>query len=123
MNTMNTPGFNAENSIYENRSLFHSRAARSFGSGNNNKVYMQRPNSENTPGGKCHASTTAGSGGTINSGTYDSEGRCCGPKLSNGSQYCINCDGTKSTCDDGDKSKTGFFHPFGNFQIGSFVRF
>ncbi len=119
---MNMPGFTAENSTYNTISHFQSEAALSFGSGNNdNQVYLQKPNSENTPGGKCHATT---SGGTINIGTYNSEGKCCGPKLPNGSQFCINCDSPNNTCNDGDAPQRGIFHTFtfGNFQRGIFTR-
>jgi hypothetical protein len=118
------PGFTAEHSAYKAISYFRSKAARSVGSGTNeNHVFLQKPNSKNTPGGDCHATTTAGDGGTISTGTYDSEGRCCGPKLSNGSQFCINCDGTLSTCDDGHAPTRGTHtFTFGNFQGGLFAR-
>jgi hypothetical protein len=99
---MNMPGFNAENSTHKTISHFQSKADRTFGSGkNDNQVYMQKPRSQNIPGGACHATTA---GGSIKTGTYDSNGDCCGPKLSNGSQYCINCDNSNNTCDDGHAS-------------------
>lgn len=118
---MRIPGFTAQYSTDKSGGHFASPPLRRS-HGNATAVYPQKPNSENTPGGKCNASTTAGSGGTINQGTYDSEGRCCGPKLSNGSQYCINCDGSKSTCDDGHKER--FSHPFelGHLHSGVFSR-
>ena len=118
---MNIPGFTAESSAYRTISHFQSNEAGGFGRGNN-QVHLQKPNKENSPGGKCNATTTAGNGGTINSGTYDSDGKCCGPKLSNGSQYCINCDGTKSTCDDGHKTRVSHTFGFGNFGSGLLAR-
>lgn len=120
---MNIPGFTAENSTCKTISHFQSKVARSFGSGkNDNQVYMQKPRKENTTGGKCHASTSSGTA-TVNVGTYDSNGDCCGPKLSNGSQLCINCD--NGTCSDGDAPKRGTFgrFTFGDFQHGIFSRF
>ncbi len=99
MNTMNMPGFTAEASLYKTSGRYQSEATRSFGSERkDNQVYMQLPNNQNTPGGKCHATTRDGS---INSGTYDSSGNCCGPQLGNGSQFCINCDNANNTCGDG----------------------
>ncbi|MGH8605468.1 MAG: hypothetical protein ACREXR_22560, partial [Gammaproteobacteria bacterium] len=71
---MSIPGFTAEISTYKTISRFRSETTRSIGNGTkDNKVYMQKPNSENTPGGTC---TGRISGVTI-SGTYDSNGRCC----------------------------------------------
>ena len=121
MNIMNMPGFTAENSIYNTVSHFQSEAARSFGSGkNDNQVYMQKPKKDNTPGGACHATSASGTA-TVNTGTYDSEGNCCGPKLSNGSQLCINCD--NGTCNDGNASLRGILDRFriGNFQRSVFA--
>ena len=111
---MNIPGFTAENSIYNTINHFQSEAARSFGSGkNDNQVYMQRRNSENTPGAECHASSTAGHGENIYKGYYNSEGKCCGP------MGCINCDSENATCGDG-HTQPRISHPFtiGNFQSG-----
>jgi hypothetical protein len=48
------------------------------------------------PGTACHASNSDGD--TVNVGTYDSRGYCCGPPPSS---VCINCTSTNSTCDDG----------------------
>ena len=122
MNTMNMPGFTADNSIYKTNSHFQSKADRSLRSApNDNQVYLQKPRNDNTSGGKCHA--TSGSGtATVNVGTYNSEGDCCGPKLSNGSQLCINCD--NGTCNDGDAPQRSIFNRFrfgGNFQRGIFA--
>jgi hypothetical protein len=67
---MNMPGFTAEHSICKTVNHFQSKAARSVGSGkNDNQVYLQKPNRQNKAGGKCHATTTAGYGGTINGGS------------------------------------------------------
>ena len=119
---MGIPGFTAENSTYKIISRFQAKVARSFGSGgNDNQVYLQKPRRDNTAGGKCHATT---SGGTINTGTYDSNGDCCGPKLPNGSQFCINCDSPNNTCNDGDAPTRGSWHTvaWGNLQRGVFAR-
>ena len=123
MNTMNLPGFTAENSIYTTNSHFQSEADRSLGSGQNDShVYMQKPRKESTAGGKCHATSSSGTA-TVNTGTYNSEGDCCGPKFSNGSQLCINCD--NGTCSDGDAPQRGIFDRFRftDFQRGVFARF
>lgn len=122
MNILNMPGFTAESSISNTVSHFQSDAARGFGSGkNDNLVYMQKPKKDNTPGGKCHATSASGTS-TVNTGTYDSQGDCCGPKLANGSQLCINCD--TGTCSDGNAPLRGVFDRFtiGNFQRGVFAR-
>ncbi len=123
MNIMNMPGFTAESSIYNTVSHFQSETVRGFGSGKNyNQVYMQRPKKENTPGDKCNATSASGTS-TVNTGTYDANGDCCGPKLSNGSKLCINCD--TGTCSDGHAPLKGVFDRFtiGNFQRGVVVRF
>ena|SRR5215469_4181441 len=94
---MKMPGFTAEQSVYKTVSHFQFESARSLGSEKkDNQVYMQKPNSDNTPGASCHAT---GGDATINVGTYNNDGWCCGPKFSNGSRTCINCD--NATCADG----------------------
>jgi hypothetical protein len=105
MTTINMPGFTGENSIYKTVTRFQSEAARRFGSEKkDNQVYMQMPNNQNTAGGACHATTI---GGSINVGTYDKNGYCCGPKESStGAQYCINCDSPNNTCGDGHQKFT-----------------
>jgi hypothetical protein len=116
MNTMNMPGFTAENSTYKTNNHFQSKVARSFGSGkNDNQVYMQKPRIDNTPGGKCHATTSNGTS-TVYIGTYDSNGDCCGPTL------CINCD--NGTCGDGHTQPGRVLDrfKFANFQRGIFAR-
>jgi hypothetical protein len=50
---------------------------------------------QHPPGTACHAS---GPGGTVNSGTYDSRGYCCGPDPMH---LCINCDNPVNSCGDG----------------------
>ena len=99
MTSMNMPGFTAENSICKTTSLFRSEADRSFGSRKvDNQAYLQVQKDQGAVGDRCHASSSSG---TINAGTYDSSGNCCGPKLSNGSQFCINCSNPNNTCGDG----------------------
>jgi len=96
---MTMPGFTAEASLYGARVCYQAEAIRPFSSENGGPlVYMQRPRSENTEGGRCSATTSGGD--TIYVGTYNAAGDCCGPKLSNGSQFCINCDNTSNTCTD-----------------------
>jgi hypothetical protein len=74
MNTMNMPGFTADDSLYETSGRYQSEATRSLGNGTkDNQVYMQKPNSQNTPGGSCYGHTSC----TTISGIYDSMGRCC----------------------------------------------
>lgn len=115
---MNIPGFTAENSTYKTISRFRSETTRSIGNGaKDNKVYMQKPNSQNTPGGACTGSIS----GTIISGTYDSIGRCCTypPRAF---PFCIDCDDLGSKCYDRNLS---IFNPFvtvGNFQGGVFTQ-
>ena len=75
---------------------------------NAGKLYLAKPNAENTPGQACHASTS--SGDVVNIGKYNNEGQCCGPKMSGGPvlQFCINCDNSSNSCEDGTK-ESGFF--------------
>ncbi|BBJ24337.1 hypothetical protein W01_22640 [Candidatus Nitrotoga sp. AM1P] len=114
MSIMNMPGFTAENSIYITVSHFQSEVARSFGSGkNDNQVYMQKPNSENTPGGKCYGRIS----GTVISGTYDSMGRCCTAPSPNNFPVCIDCDYPNKCYDRAVKSR---IDTVGNFQNGFF---
>jgi len=59
MNTVNIPEFTAEASLYETSGHYQSQATRSFGTGTkDNQVYMQKPNSQNTPGGSCYGFTS-----------------------------------------------------------------
>jgi hypothetical protein len=102
---MPMPGFTAENSTHATHSYSQSKAHQSPSSGmNQNLVYLQLPNRDNTAGGACHATSASGTA-TVNTGTYNSDGYCCGPKLSNGSQLCINCD--VGTCSDGNARRWG----------------
>ena len=61
-----------------------------------NQIYMQRPNSENTPGGSC----TGRISGTTISGHYDSMGRCCEDPAPFKVRACIDCD-YPNHCSDG----------------------
>jgi hypothetical protein len=89
MNTMNMPGFTADASLYKASGHYQSGATRSFGNGTkDNQVHMQKPNSQNTPGGSCYGHVS----GTIISGTYDSSGRCCTGPAYPGFPTCIDCD-------------------------------
>jgi hypothetical protein len=116
MNTMNMPGCTGENAIYKTVTRFQSEAARNFGGEKkDNQVYMQKPNNKNTAGGACHATSGSGSA-SVNVGTYNNEGYCCGPKLSNGSQLCINCD--NGTCNDGVQPFTLPYRVFQSLQEG-----
>lgn len=115
MKNMNTPRFTAENSIYE--SINHFNASRSFGIGtNDNRVYLQKPNNENTPGGKCYGRIS----GTTISGTYDSMGRCCTAPSPNNFPVCIDCDYPNKCYDRAVKSR--IFDTLGNFQQGTFTQ-
>jgi hypothetical protein len=119
MNTMNLPGFTAKNSIYKTISHFQSKAGHSFGRVNNsNQLYLQKPNKDNTAGGKCHATH---SGGTIYAGKYNSEGHCCAPTSTG--KLCVNCDNSNNTCGDGHTTRA-ILHTFtrGNLRSGTFAR-
>jgi hypothetical protein len=110
---MRMPGFTAENSTYT-MSRFRSDP-RSLGNGTrDNQVFMQKPNSQNTPGGSCIGRIS----GTVITGTYDSLGRCCiHPK--DGFPFCIDCDDVNSKCYDRKPLTSGTFTS-GNFQTGIF---
>ena len=113
---MNIPGFTAENSTKKTIGHFHSEGSRSFGSGkNSNQVHMQRPNSENTAGGKCYGRIS----GTTVSGTYDSLGRCCTAPSSNGFPTCIDCDYPNKCYDRAVRSRIS--NLIGNLQQGTLV--
>jgi hypothetical protein len=85
---MNMPGFTADASLYEMSGHYKSEASRSFGNRTkDNQVHMQKPNSQNTPGGSCIGHTS----GTTITGTYDSMGRCC-IYPANAFPFCIDCD-------------------------------
>jgi len=114
MNSMNMPGFTAENSTYTTIGYFQSKVARSFGSGkNDNHVYMQKPRKDNAAGGQCHGTISTPDGAsTVYIGTYNENGDCCGPVS------CINCD--RGSCGDGHTQPHRF--TFGGFQRGIFAR-
>jgi hypothetical protein len=87
---MNMPGFTAGASLKETIGPYQWSLTSSFAIGAKaNEVLMQKPNSENTPGGKCYGKA----GPDIIQGTYDSKGRCCGPH--GGWQVCVDCDTDK----------------------------
>lgn len=89
---MNLPGFTAEASFYKKSGHYLSETMRNFGHiTKDNQIYMQRPNRENTSGGKCYGSTS----GVLISGTYDSLGRCCTGPDYKGFPFCIDCDNDK----------------------------
>lgn len=112
---MNMPGFTAGTSLYETSGHYQSSATPSFGIGAKaNQVLMQKPNSQNTPGGTCYGKA----GPDIISGTYDSMGRCCGPH--GGFQACIDCDTDK--CWDRPSRVLGTFTS-GDFLWGVFATF
>jgi hypothetical protein len=113
---MNMPGFNAENSTHKTISHFRCKVDRTFGSGkNDSQVYMQLPRSQNKPGAACHATAPGENGGHIYYGTYDSHGDCC----TGGGKYCINCDNSNNTCDDGNE-KGIRTHPHWRDILGSY---
>ena len=114
---MNIPGFIAENSTYKTISRFRSETTPRIANGaKDNKVYMQKPNDQNTPGGACNGRIS----GTTISGTYDSMGRCC-TYPPNGFPFCIDCD-YPGNCYDRKLSIFNTFTTFGNFQGGIFAR-
>ncbi len=116
---MNIPGFTAEKATNESVGRFRSNADRPFGSvRTDNLVYLQKPNSENTPGGKCYGRVS----GTTISGTYDSTGRCCTAPAPNTFPVCIDCHDVGSKCYDR-AVRSRFLETFGNFGQGTFARF
>jgi hypothetical protein len=87
---MSLPGFTAEHSTYRAIRSLRSDPRRLGNGERDNRVFMQKPNSQNTAGGKCYGHTS----GTTITGTYDSLGRCCiYPK--NAFPFCIDCDTDK----------------------------
>ena len=64
-------------------------------------IGLPTANADPTPGKACHASTR--SGDKVSRGTYNDKNQCCGPKFSNGSQLCINCDNSNNFCADGNE--------------------
>src|SRR5690348_305973 len=113
---MNIPGFTAENSIYKTIRRFRSEATRSISNETkDNQVYMQKPNSANTPGGSC----TGRISGTTISGHYDSIGRCCEDPAPFKVRACIDCD-YPNHCSDGLRISGTF--TFGTLG-GVFARF
>ena len=111
---MRMAGFTAEASLY-NVSGYQHEATRSFGNGTkDSQVQMQRPNNQNTAGGKCTGHTS----GTTIQGTYDSSGRCCTGADYPGFPFCIDCD--TDHCYDRQSVVRG---KFTNIQAGVFARF
>ena len=113
---MRFPGFTAEHSTYVTCRGFRS-ANSSLGHGTReSNVFMQKPNSQNTPGGNCYGRVS----GVVISGTYDSLGRCC-TYPPNGFPHCIDCDDVGSKCYDR-PSRISATLGVGDFQTGIFSR-
>ena len=112
---MTMPGFNADASLYPRRALYQSDLVLFGIEAKDNRVYMQKPNSDNTPGGSCYGFQS----GTIISGAYDNNGRCC-ETSGVGFLRCIDCDVDK--CYDRVPIISGGLRS-GNFQQGAFARF
>jgi hypothetical protein len=113
---MGIPGFTAEHSTYTTSRRFRS-AHRSLGNGTRDgNVFMQKPNSQNSPGGSCYGRVS----GVLISGTYDSLGRCC-TYPPNGFPYCVDCDDVNSKCYDRQSRLSGTLTR-GNFQTGIFAQ-
>lgn len=114
---MYIPGFTAENSTSKTTGHFQSEASRRFVNvKNDDQVYPQKPNSENTPGGKCYGRIS----GTTISGTYDSSGRCCTAPSPNSFPTCIDCDYPNKCYDRAGKSR--IFDKLGNARQGTFTQ-
>lgn len=113
---MTIPGFSAENVIGNTVGHFQSKAVRFLTSReNDHQVYLQKPNHENTPGGKCLGQIS----GTVISGTYDSMGRCCTAPLPNRFPACIDCDYPNKCYDRVVKSR--ILDTFGNVHLGTYT--
>src|SRR5262249_32632054 len=112
---MNIPGFTAENSAYKTARRFRSETPRSIANGTkHNQVYMQKPNSENTPGGGCIGRIS----GTTITGHYDSMGRCCEDPAPNKFPSCVDCDYPNHCYD---KATISHWFPFGTTVGGVFT--
>jgi hypothetical protein len=113
---MSLPGFTAEHSIHSASRRFRSDPRRRGNGSRDSRVIMQKPNSENTPGGSCIGRIS----GTVITGTYDSQGRCCiYPK--EGFPFCIDCDDVNSKCSDRKAAIRDTFTA-GGFQSGVFTQ-
>lgn len=67
---MTLPGFSADAALYWSSDRYRSNSTRNFGNAmEGNRIYMQKPNSQNAPGGSCYGHTS----GTTITGTYDFE--------------------------------------------------
>ena len=114
MKTISMPGFTAHASLSK-RGIYQSEARQNFGERTrNNQVQMQKPNNQNTTGGKCTGHTS----GTTIQGTYDSLGRCCTGADYPGFPFCIDCD--TDHCYDRQSVIRG---TLANIQRGVFARF
>jgi hypothetical protein len=111
---MTMPGFNANASLYARSALYRPELTRFGIERKGSQVYMQKPNSDNTPGGSCYGFQS----GTIITGAYDKNGRCC-ETTGVGFLKCIDCDVDK--CYDKAPIISGGLW-FGNFQGGVFAR-
>ena len=112
---MKTPGFNAEAALGRTGRAYQLAFTNSRIEARANRVYMQKPNSQNTAGGSCIGHTS----GTTITGTYDLLGRCC-IHPANGFPFCIDCDVDK--CFDRRTAVLGGFGS-GGFQGSVFTRF
>jgi hypothetical protein len=112
---MTMAGFSADASLYAKGALYQSDLIHFGVEAKDNRVYMQKPNSQNTPGGSCYGFQS----GTIITGAYDKNGRCC-ETSGTGFLRCIDCDVDK--CYDKAPLISGGLWS-GNFQGGVFARF
>ena len=114
---MKIPGFTADASLYWSSDRYRSNSTRNFGNAmEGNRIYMQKPNSQNAPGGSCYGHTS----GTTITGTYDFLGRCC-IHPADGFPFCIDCDVDK--CYDKRSISFGGGLTTGTFQGGVFAHF
>jgi hypothetical protein len=114
---MTMPQFTAEASLHKTRWRYPSESLLDLHDGiKRDQVCMQKPNSQNAPGGSCYGHTS----GTTITGTYDSLGRCCTYPV-NGFPFCIDCDTDK--CYDRRSIILGGNFTSGTFQGGVFARF
>lgn len=110
---MRIPGFTADASLNQMHRRYQSETT--FSNTAMDEVQMQKPNSQNTAGGKCYGHTS----GTTITGTYDSQGRCC-IHPANGFPFCIDCDVDK--CYDRKVANFAVGWNF-NFPTATFARF
>jgi hypothetical protein len=111
---MTIPGFTAEAALSRMNMSRQFRTDRIvYFDSREDIISMQMPNSQNTPGGSCYGFTS----GTLISGTYDSQGRCC-TAPANSFPVCIDCD--KDKCYDRRPIIFGGNFGYGTYQGGVF---